>query len=116
MILPKSGRRQPSVNFPGGGDNEGYTIRTSEWRYTEWRSKKVGKPLFVELYHCAKDPIETRNLAEDPKHTNRLKQMEESLGKGLEERFATRHHKPKATIPEESILFTRCPKTTGRSN
>ena len=78
----KEWKKAAFSQFPRGGDNEGYTIRTSEWRYTEWRSKKVGKPLFVELYHCAKDPIETRNLAEDPKHKNRLKQMKNRLEKG----------------------------------
>jgi arylsulfatase A-like enzyme len=78
----KEWKKAAFSQFPRGRDNEGYTIRTSEWRYTEWRSKKGGKPLFVELYHCAKDPIETRNLAEDPKHKDRREQMKNLLQKG----------------------------------
>ena len=42
----------------------GYTIRTPEWRYTEWDNEKKG----VELYDEVRDPRELHNLAADPKH------------------------------------------------
>ena len=49
----------------GGGKNQrfGYTLRTPEWRYTEWDQGERGR----ELYHHTDDPLEQTNLADDPK-------------------------------------------------
>ncbi|HEY1787980.1 MAG TPA: sulfatase-like hydrolase/transferase, partial [Verrucomicrobiae bacterium] len=58
------------------GKYMGRSIRTEQWRYTEWDEGKKG----VQLYDLAKDPKEYVNLAEDPKYAtaytdtlNRLK-------------------------------------------
>jgi iduronate 2-sulfatase len=49
----------------GGGNNAvtGRTIRTEQWRYTEWNKGERG----VELYDHRSDPHEMQNLATDPK-------------------------------------------------
>lgn len=41
----------------------GYSVRTSRWRYTEWRSIKDGKLIGRELYDHINDPYESRNVA-----------------------------------------------------
>jgi iduronate 2-sulfatase len=43
------------------GDFLGRTVKTREWRYTEWDDGNKGTELYDEL----NDPIEYRNLAGD---------------------------------------------------
>jgi len=43
----------------------GYSVRTAEHRYTEWRSLENGGVTARELYHYDDRLIETRNLAEE---------------------------------------------------
>ncbi|MCA1963217.1 MAG: sulfatase [Prosthecobacter sp.] len=52
----------------------GRSIRTPEWRYTEWRDLK-GKPVGIELY----DETEAKNLANDPAHAQLVKQLAAQL-------------------------------------
>jgi uncharacterized sulfatase len=53
----------------------GYSVRTEQWRYTEWDEGKRG----VELYNEAADPDELRNLATDPKQRATLADMQKLL-------------------------------------
>ncbi|MGB7326417.1 MAG: sulfatase [Rubripirellula sp.] len=41
----------------------GYSVRTSAWRYTEWRAINDGKIVGQELYDHINDPLESRNVA-----------------------------------------------------
>jgi len=41
----------------------GYSVRTKDWRYTEWRNIETGKTDEVELYDHRSDPLETANVA-----------------------------------------------------
>jgi uncharacterized sulfatase len=54
----------------------GYSVRTERYRYTEWDGGKRG----VQLYDYSEDPGELRNLADDPKHANTVKQLKAMLG------------------------------------
>jgi len=53
----------------------GYSIRSGQWRYTEWDDGKRG----VELYDEANDPGETRNLAPDPGHRAIVQRLQKLL-------------------------------------
>ena len=53
----------------------GYSVRTEQWRYTEWDEGRRG----VELYNEADDPDELRNLAADPKHRATVAEMQTLL-------------------------------------
>jgi iduronate 2-sulfatase len=55
----------------------GRSVRTEEWRYTEWEDGQRGR----ELYDHRTDPKETKNLAEDAKYAPTVEQMRELLGK-----------------------------------
>jgi hypothetical protein len=53
----------------------GYSVRTEQWRYTEWDEGKRG----VELYNEVKDPDELRNLADDPQYRATIGEMQQLL-------------------------------------
>jgi uncharacterized sulfatase len=53
----------------------GYSVRTEQWRYTEWDEGKRG----VELYDEKSDPSELRNLASDPDRAKVVEEMQRLL-------------------------------------
>jgi iduronate 2-sulfatase len=55
----------------------GYSVRTEQWRYTEWDEGKRG----VELYNEVADPDELRNLANDPKYRATVGEMQTLMRK-----------------------------------
>lgn len=58
------------------GDTMGYTMRTEEFRYTEWR--RGSEVIETEAYDHRRDPAETVNVAGDPAYAEpvaRLKRM-----------------------------------------
>ena len=60
---------------PAASAFKGYSIRTERWRYTEWDEGKRG----VELYDERRDPGETNNLAEEPRHRQVALEMQRLL-------------------------------------
>ncbi|MDF1844173.1 MAG: sulfatase-like hydrolase/transferase [Rubripirellula sp.] len=61
---------------PSGSDPElmGYSIRTSRFRYTEWRNFVTGIVEAAELYDHELDPAETINLASDEDQSSIVQQ------------------------------------------
>jgi uncharacterized sulfatase len=61
-----------------GKKGMGRSIRTEQWRYTEWDVGKAG----VELYDQVKDPKEYKNLANDPAQAQTVTHMKSLLKAG----------------------------------
>lgn len=57
--------QQPFYGPPANWKAWGYSIRTSDRRYTEWRAIDGGEVIARELYDHETDPGETRNLADE---------------------------------------------------
>lgn len=57
----------------------GYSIRTSRYRYTEWRDFSSGRTVAAELYDHSSDPGETRNLANAPHLAGELPRLSQLL-------------------------------------
>jgi uncharacterized sulfatase len=55
----------------------GRSIRTEQWRYTEWVGGRLGK----ELYDQTIDPHEYKNLADDPKYAATVSELSTQLRK-----------------------------------
>jgi uncharacterized sulfatase len=55
----------------------GYSIRTTQWRYTEWDGGAQG----TELYDEINDPGEVLNLASDPKYADVVKTLKARMPK-----------------------------------
>lgn len=49
----------------------GRSVRTENWRYTEWDEGKLG----VELYDYQNDPLELTNLANNKKYASQVKEL-----------------------------------------
>ncbi len=70
--------QNPTVaGVPANATFMGYSVRTEQWRYTEWDEGKRG----VELYNEVNDPDELRNLADDPAHRKQVAEMQALLRK-----------------------------------
>ena len=57
------------------GEKLGRALRTTRYRYVEWDEGRLG----AELYDHASDPLEFRNLAEDPAYRERRAGLEKQL-------------------------------------
>ncbi len=62
--------------------NEGYTVRTKQYRYTRWLE---GGADMIEFYDIKDDPAEMRNLARDPNWQNEIEIMDQLLDKRIAE-------------------------------
>ena len=51
--------------FKGSPDVMGRSVRTTRYRYTEWRNFKTGELVASELYDHQKDPLETVNVVSE---------------------------------------------------
>lgn len=60
----------------------GYTMRTENFRYTEWKHVKTGKIPVRELYDHGKDPQENINVIDDPKYAEVVKKLEQMMKRG----------------------------------
>ena len=61
----------------------GYSIRTDQWRYTEWRAIADGIVIARELYDHENDPKEPRNLAANPDHRDTVNKLASRLAKSV---------------------------------
>ncbi|GAA4315641.1 sulfatase [Compostibacter hankyongensis] len=66
----------------------GYSVRTKDFRYTEWQDFKTGEIRATELYDHRTDDPETKNVAHDAAYQNKIKEMHQLLKEGWKK------HKP----------------------
>ncbi len=74
----------PRPAYPKSGRNPkvmGYSMRTNQYRYTEWRDFNSGKVMALELYDHHQDPQETINIAGKKNLSARVRTLTEILGK-----------------------------------
>ncbi|NOR74239.1 MAG: sulfatase-like hydrolase/transferase, partial [Draconibacterium sp.] len=64
------------------GSPRGYGIRTSKYRYTEWRKDKVNTD-FSMLYDLEKDPKEFNSLIDDPAYSEIVKELKLKLDSAI---------------------------------
>jgi iduronate 2-sulfatase len=60
----------------------GYSIRSGQWRYTEWIERKTGKVLDRELYEHKDSPLATANQVSDPALADTVRKLSRLLDKG----------------------------------
>ena len=65
------------VRNEGGQRIMGYSVRTEQWRYTEWDGGAAG----AELYDHNTDPHEWQNLAKESKHAKTVAELKGLLPK-----------------------------------
>ena len=69
--------------YPRSGKAMGYSIRTDRWRYTEWQRRDETEQILArELYDHETDPLETKNVAEDPANAPAVKELSAQLAQG----------------------------------
>ncbi|MSU25456.1 MAG: iduronate-2-sulfatase [Opitutus sp.] len=62
-----------------GTNGDGYSVRSGQWRYTEW-TDAGGKLTAAQLFDEVADPRETKNLATDPAQAAVVKKLAALLG------------------------------------
>lgn len=70
--------------YPRGKKDDpimGYSVRKDRWRYTEWIHTQTGGVAFRELYDLEKDPLVTRNLANEASLTSVVSELSALLDK-----------------------------------
>ena len=76
---PQAEWNRPAYTQVQRGNNQamfmGYSVRTEQWRYTEYDGGNKG----VELYDHRNDPREFTNLVKDPRHSQVVTQMKRLL-------------------------------------
>jgi iduronate 2-sulfatase len=77
-------KRAAFSQFPrNGGEYEGYSVRTKNFRYTEWRNELEGGEVFhKELYDHRVDSVEILNLADDERYYDIVLQHAQILADG----------------------------------
>ena len=71
----------------------GYTLRTPQWRYTEWDEGKRGR----ELYNHDTDPLEQTNLADDPDQADLIAELSATLKEAITQTLPESGEVPKVT-------------------
>jgi uncharacterized sulfatase len=69
---PKAAWDRPAFTQVQRGGFPGYSVRTGRWRYIEWDEGAKGR----QLYDHRKDPHEFKNLADDPRHSKIVAEMQ----------------------------------------
>jgi len=64
------------------GSPRGYGIRTSKYRYTEWRKDKVNTD-YSMLYDLEKDTKEFNNIIDEPEYSNIVKELKQKLDSAI---------------------------------
>ena len=67
------------------GSVMGYTLRTDQYRYTEWQDRKSGEAKARELYDHQKDSQENVNAIHRPEYAEEIKELEALIRKGWRE-------------------------------
>jgi iduronate 2-sulfatase len=80
--------QSPRPNYPRGKPPKimGYSIRSQQFRYTEWRDFETGELMDVELYDHQKDPGETVNVAAQDRYGSEITLHSLVLERTLEHR------------------------------
>ena len=68
--------------YPRPKNQMGYTIRSGQWRYTEWLDRETRAVSACELYDHSAGPLADRNLAGDPRHAETARRLAALLDKG----------------------------------
>ena len=71
--------------YRGKPEAMGYSLRTDQYRYTEWRRWTAGTVVATELYDHSADPAEQHNLAGSPAHADALTQLKSQLADAMQE-------------------------------
>lgn len=69
--------------YKGEPEAMGYSIRSSNFRYTEWRDWKTKEIIAKELYNHQLDPEELKNVASEEKYSAELLKLSRALSSQL---------------------------------
>lgn len=62
----------------------GYSVRTRDYRYTQWQDFTTGEVKYEELYDHRNDPGETMNVVEKEAYSHQVKNLSQILKQGWE--------------------------------
>jgi iduronate 2-sulfatase len=60
----------------------GYSMRTDQYRYTEWQDQKTGEVKFRELYDLKNDPLCKESIVDKPANKKLVGELHEMMKAG----------------------------------
>jgi arylsulfatase A-like enzyme len=75
-------KRAAFSQYPRQGNHMGYSMRTEQFRYTEWIHRETGEIAARELYDHSRGPIADRNLAADAGYSETMRELSAMLNRG----------------------------------
>lgn len=81
LKAPRAAWRRPAFSEIEGGRS----VRSGDWRYTEWQGGEMG----ASLFNLSSDPGEKRNLVDDPRQKRRVAKMSALLAREVVQKRET---------------------------
>ena len=119
LISPAADPNQTALSQYPRGKVMGYSLRSGDWRYTEWLDQTSGQVASKELYRYQPsgsldrlDAVETRNLVHDSENAERVRQLSKRLHQKIRVPFATQLVARPASeltpeVPARKVVFQR---------
>lgn len=99
MDMPARPWKKAAFSQYPRGKVMGYSMRTAQYRYTEWLEPNK-PPVGVELYDHKEDPDENINLADRPEHNELIVELSKLLHAGWRETLPPREAPPLQPVAE----------------
>jgi arylsulfatase A-like enzyme len=78
----KKWKKAAFSQYPRPKNIMGYSMRTDQYRYTEWQDQKTGEAKYTELYDLKNDPLCKESIIFKPENKDLVAKLHEMMKAG----------------------------------